>query len=99
MGYTLVVKKEAREDILNAYLYYEEQQEGFGERFLTEVQRRLDDISIHPEYYGFIDVRNILRDVVVNVFPYVIVYRIMATEVWVYAVHHTGKAPSESYPV
>jgi len=97
MDRTLVVKQEAQEDMVDAYLYYEEQQEGLGERFLAEVNKRLDDLSTQPEYYGFIDDRKILRDVALIAFPYVLIYRIVASEVRVHAVFHTGKDPAGKY--
>jgi len=49
MPYMLVIKEEARLDILDTYLYYEEQQSDLGERFLSELQKRLDDLILHPD--------------------------------------------------
>lgn len=45
MAYRLIVKDEAGLEAENAYLYYETQQPGLGERFLEALQKRFDDIS------------------------------------------------------
>ncbi len=55
MSYKLIILKSAADDALEAYCYYEEKQPGLGDRFLSEVLERYNDISKHPEYYGFID--------------------------------------------
>ncbi len=95
MIYRLFVKEEARIEMLDTYFYYEQQQAGLGERFLSELEARFSDISTHPEYFSFIDSKQILRDVKVEKFPFVIVYEIAGIEVIVYAIHLTHKHPRE----
>jgi len=94
INYTIIVTEDAREELLQAYLYYEQQQAGLGERFLSEVENRFDDLEKHPEYYSVIDEQNVLRDVAVNNFPYVLIYRIAEKEVRIYAVFNTAKKPT-----
>ncbi|MFA6059639.1 MAG: type II toxin-antitoxin system RelE/ParE family toxin [Taibaiella sp.] len=96
MPYTLVIKEEARLDMLEAYQYYEQQQTGLGEQFLSEVEKRLDDITSHPEYYSFIDNRKILRDIVLDKFPYVVIYDVIGFEITVFAVHFTKRNPAKT---
>ena len=55
MPYTLIIREEANDDMAQAYVYYEEIQEGLGERFLSEVSIRYNNISENPQYYGFIE--------------------------------------------
>lgn len=81
----------------DAWLYYEQQQAGLGERFLLELEQKLTVLSEHPEYYSYIDSRKILRDVTVNNFPYVIVFAIIDNEVRVYAVLLTHRRPLSNY--
>jgi len=97
MSYKLIIKEEAIADMQEAYDYYEEQQAGLGERFLAALQQRFVSLSEHPQYYGFIDSKQLLRDVSVAVFPYVIVYGIIEDEVRVYAIHPTRKRPKQNY--
>lgn len=67
MPYTLIIKEEAKLDLSTSYAYYEEQQEGLGERFLDEEQKRFDNLVAHPEYYTFIDSKQRLRDITVGI--------------------------------
>lgn len=55
MTYNVIIKAEAHADALHAYLYYEEQQQGLGEKFLDTLTKRYEDIALHPVHYGFID--------------------------------------------
>ncbi len=89
MPYKLIIKEEARQDIQHAYSYYEEQQKGLGERFLTMVQKRLMTLSEHPQYYSYIDKKQILRDITIENFPFVAVFEISGNEVTVYAICST----------
>jgi hypothetical protein len=51
MAYRLIILKGPADDALEAYNYYEELQQGLGDRFLSEVLERYNDISKHPQYY------------------------------------------------
>jgi len=83
-------------DTLIAYDYYERCQPDLGERFLEAVLARYDDLIAHPQYYGYIneDPLQVLRDVKLNSFPFVVVFEIREEEVVVYAVHNTYRDPA-----
>ena len=83
MPYKVVIKEEAHKDTIEAYEYYESKLFGLGERFLIALRQRYEDLSLHPQHYSFIaeDHLNILRDVKVNKFPYVIVFEISGSDV------------------
>jgi len=49
---------------------------GLGEKFLAQLQLAYDSISMYPTNFGFIDDRKILRDKLLKVFPYTIIYAI-----------------------
>jgi len=55
MLYGLIILKVAAEDTDEAFNHYEKIQLGLGDRFLAEVLKRFEEISKHPQYYGFID--------------------------------------------
>jgi len=55
MAYRLIILQVAAKDTLEGYNYYEQLQQGLGDRFLSEVMERYNDISKHPQYYGFVD--------------------------------------------
>ena len=97
MAFSVIIKAEAHKDVLNAFFYYEEQQQGLGEKFLKSLDERYSDLLIHPYNYSFIneDPLKVLRDVRLKKFPYVIVFEIADDIVIVYAVHnlkrHSGQ--------
>jgi plasmid stabilization system protein ParE len=97
MAFTIIVKEEAHQDTLDAYWYYEKKQKGLGERFLDLLQSCYEAIAQHPTHYGYIneDPQQMLRDVKIDKFPFVIVYEIIEEEVIIYAVHNTYRHPKK----
>jgi hypothetical protein len=95
MLFNLIIKEEAHVDTIEAYNYYEEKSVGLGERFLQALLKRYNDLAQHPTHYSFIneDETLHLRDVVLEKFPFVIVFEIIEEDVIVYAVHNTYKHP------
>ena len=93
MLYNLIIKEEALADLQNAYLYYELQQAGLGERFLTSLLEARQKLEKNPQHYSYIpeDPLQVLRDVKLKKFPFVIVLEISAKDVIIYAVHNTSK--------
>jgi hypothetical protein len=53
MAFEVIIKAEAHEDALRAFLYYEGQKEGLGEKFLEALSKRYNDLSNHPNHYSF----------------------------------------------
>ena len=51
MKYSLEIKEEAVLDIKEAYLYYEEQKTGLGNRFLETLESYLERVQKYPEHY------------------------------------------------
>lgn len=95
MLYQVFIKEGAHQDVIEAYNYYEEKQQGLGDRFLDALSKRYYDLMLHPTHYSFIpeDEKQILRDVKIPKFPFVIVFEILFMNVIVYAVHNTYKNP------
>jgi hypothetical protein len=93
MSYKVLVKQEAYNEALAAYLYYEEVQVGLGERFLAGLEWHLDDLSKNPQYYSILqaDKLRVLRDVQIKKFPFLIIFEITRDEVIVYAIHNTHR--------
>ncbi len=95
MPYLLIIREEAHIDTTEAYIYYEERSPGLGERFLQELIKRYEDISNHPEHYGFIDDRKIIRDIKLRHFPYLVVYEFNDNKVIVYSIFNGYKNPAK----
>lgn len=95
MNFEIVITRAAHQDTLEAYNFYEVQQAGLGERFLEAFTKRYADLATHPHHYSFIDedLQKILRDVRLEVFPFVVVFEIIESRVIVYAIHHLFRNP------
>ena len=95
MKYALEIKEEADLDIAEAYLYYESQQMGLGDHFLSQLDTYLERIRAYPEHYP--KKRSPYREVFIKKFPYLIIYEVVETKIIVYAVFNTwqdlGKRP------
>lgn len=93
MGYRIVIREEAKKDTEEAYNYYEDERANLGEEFLDELVRSYQRIAANPTHYGYIDDKQILRDVKIDRFPFTIVFEIIDYNVVVYAVHNTYHYP------
>lgn len=95
MLFTVIVKQEALEDTITAFNYYEEKSPGLGELFLDNLHNQFIQLAQQPAVNSFIaeDPLQLLRDVRIKRFPYVVVYEIIDKDVVIYAVHNTYKHP------
>ena len=76
----------------DAYNWYEEQLVGLGEDFLMELELGYNKILANPTFYTFIEKE--FRRLLINRFPYVIIYEILDRDIVVYAVFHTSRNPN-----
>ncbi|MDE3144771.1 MAG: type II toxin-antitoxin system RelE/ParE family toxin [Bacteroidota bacterium] len=97
MTYQIIIKEEALEDTREAYNYYENLSEGLGERFLEKLEAAYTSLSLYPTNFGFIDDKKILRDKIVDVFPFTVIYSIKEKNVIIVAVHNCYKHPDKRY--
>lgn len=97
MAHNIVISASAHLDEYEAYAWYELQSKGLGEAFLLELISAYNRISLHPDSFGFIDDKKILRDYLLPRFPFVVVYRVNANVIDIVAVHHCKKHPSKKY--
>lgn len=95
MLFNVVVSEPANEDTIAAYNYYEDKKSGLGELFLGNLQSLYHQLAQQPAANSLIaeDPHQILRDVRIKKFPYVVVYEIQKKEVIIYAIHNTHKHP------
>jgi len=91
MNYALVFRPEVREELDEAYTWYENQQAGLGDEFLDCVDEMLNRICQMPESYAV--VYRDVRRVVVRRFPYAVYYRIVSSRVIVTAIFHSRRNP------
>ncbi|MCE9565471.1 MAG: type II toxin-antitoxin system RelE/ParE family toxin [Planctomycetes bacterium] len=91
MSASYIIRPAARQDIDDAYDWYELQAVGRGDSFLIELRQLIDAISQAPELYG--RVYGDLRAAPLPASNYIVYYRIEATSVSVYAVIHATANP------
>jgi len=91
MNYALVFRPEVREELDEAYSWYESQQAGLGDEFLDCVDEMLNRICQMPESYAV--VYRDVRRAVVRRFPYAVYYRIVSSRVIVTAIFHSRREP------
>jgi plasmid stabilization system protein ParE len=85
----LVFLPVARDDIDLAVEYYEQQQAGLGDRFVSAVRREVTWIQANSKVAGV--VYRDVRAACVRRFPYVVYYRVVANQIVVGAVQHGSR--------
>ncbi len=97
MPYSLILRDKASEEIVDAFLWYEEQQPGLGEKFKAKIQHKLFKICQTPLHYK--NSYKKYREALTDVFPFLIVYYIDETQnsVVVIAIFHTSRNPKNKF--
>ncbi|MCC6372866.1 MAG: type II toxin-antitoxin system RelE/ParE family toxin [Bacteroidia bacterium] len=95
MMYALIIKDSAANDVIEAFLYYENILDGLGERFLQNWEEQLDSLKSQAELYQkkYKD----FRQVSLQKFPYHVIYEIEGDTVVVYKVVYGGRHPRKRY--
>ncbi len=89
--FLLVLTEDAREDVREAYNYYEGISPGLGEDFLLILEQYYRTLQENPFLYGYTDTSKTTRDVAILRFPYVIIFEVHNSTVIIYTVHNTYK--------
>lgn len=98
MSYPYRLHEQAHEEYIAAYEWYEIRQKGLGERFANSVEKRLNQISEHPEYYSRKEHLR-FREVKVENFPYMIVYEFFPRKqlIHIAAIYHSKRDSRRKY--
>jgi plasmid stabilization system protein ParE len=91
MGANLVITPEAKDDLDDAYTWYELRGVGLGEVFLVEVDACIESIVRMPSRNAL--VRGNYRRALVSKFPYAVFYEIADENSTIYAALHTARNP------
>ena len=92
MAFEFQISDEAEKDILQAYIWYENQQSELGKAFLDELEQAKNQILTNPQAYP-VRFKNIVRGYVLNSFPFLLLYILEPNSVNVVAVFHTKRKP------
>jgi len=91
--YNLIIKEEAREEIISAFFWYESKQPQLGERFLNKLDDCFDVLKSNPNIYS--RKYKSMRQAIVSKFPFVVIYEIEKRNIIVYAVFNTSQDPEK----
>ncbi len=82
---------EAKAEFKAAAYYYENQSDGLGDRFTTQIETVLSRILKNPTMSRCFDGR--FRKIKAETFPYLVVYEVKDGQVQIMAVMHTSRRP------
>jgi plasmid stabilization system protein ParE len=90
------ISSRAQKEISEAWSWYEERQQGLGDRFVKEVITRIKEIEQHPERYP--NRYKSYKETLIKTFPYLIIYRINKRKklILIVSVFHTALNPGKS---
>jgi len=92
MDYQLIIRPEARTDLLDTFQWYQEQRTGLGFDFKLCVDEIFSKLHKHPLIYK--KVYNDIRRAVTQRFPFAIFYIIGNDTVFILAVLHARRDPA-----
>ena len=97
MPYPYVLDEKAYEEYMEAYEWYELELSGLGNRFMYCVEKKLEKIVEHPEYYN--KRKGNFREAKVDDFPYMIVYEFFKNKrsIYIAAIYHSKRNPRHKY--
>lgn len=97
MSFKTILQPRARKELLDAWIWYEEKQEGLGDRFEAQVYKRLNEIEQHSKRYP--ERIQFFRETKIKTFPYLIVYRIDEQRkiIIISSIFHTYRNPDTKY--
>ena len=90
----LEITEEAKDDISDAYNWYESQKIALGDEFINQFKLVCKTIIKAPE--GFRKVRG-YHQISLKQFPFVVLYQLIDDKIIVYAVFHTSRNPKKKY--
>ena len=97
MSYKIEFLSRARKELMEAWEWYDDRWIGLGDRFMREVEKKVQQIEKTPERYA--ERRKGFRETKINVFPYLIIYRIQKRKkiVAISSIFHTSRNPKRKY--
>jgi toxin ParE1/3/4 len=87
----------ASDEIREAAAWYEDRSVGLGSRFIASVREIFERLESNPEQFAELETiagANNKRRVLVEGFPYLLVFELFGDEVFVYAIVHASRRPN-----
>jgi plasmid stabilization system protein ParE len=95
--YSSTISSRAQKEISESWNWYEERQQGLGDRFVRAVISRISEIEQHPERYP--SRYKTYKETLIESFPYLIIYKVNKRKkiIRVLSVFHTSLNPGKKY--
>jgi hypothetical protein len=93
--FVFVYTENAQADIINHAIFYEKKLEGLGIRFMEEVDRAAEEVSVLPT--GYASYYKATRERGMKNFPYKLIYTIEKEIVYIHAVYPSLADPKKKY--
>ncbi|MBZ0099150.1 MAG: type II toxin-antitoxin system RelE/ParE family toxin [Taibaiella sp.] len=95
--YSIIISTRAADEISSSWAWYEERQQGLGDRYLQEIHRKIQVIQRQPELYAAKHKTYI--EVLIGVFPVVIIYKVNTRkkQIQILSVFHTARNFRKKY--
>jgi plasmid stabilization system protein ParE len=92
MTYTVEMSPKAEKEFYQAWMWYESERPGLGDRFGNEFFRKVGRIQRNPLHYPL---KKGLREVLTETFPYLIIYKVSErkSKILIVSVFHTSRHP------
>lgn len=97
MAYSFVLRDIALEEFSEAFIWYEQQQNGLGKIFRRKIFDKLKKVCNNPLHYK--KTHKQFHEALVDKFPFLIVYSIdeEAHLIIVFAIFHTSRNPRKKF--
>lgn len=93
--YKLSIHAAVLDEVLEAVEFYQTKQQGLGEAFHEEWQNAVHSILLAPE--GFQKQKKNFRQILLNRFPYLIIFEVVNYEIFIYRLLNTSRHPKKRY--
>jgi len=99
MNYQSILLPRAFNELFEAWEWYENRQTGLGNRFRSDVNKKINEIESHPRRYRA--KKESFREAHVKSFPYLIIYKInnKQKKIVIASIFHTSRNPSNKYKI
>ncbi len=95
MSYKVSIEAEARQELNDSAIWYEERSKDLGGKFIDAFLAVLDYLETRPLAYPMLE--RDYRQVVMKLFPFVIIYKVEGDEVRIIAVFHSSRNPKKKF--
>lgn len=83
----------SNEELDAAILWYESRQPGLGVRFVLHMDEVFERIAHDPKSFPVWDITSGVRRATVEVFPFVVLFKLLPSKILVVALAHTSREP------